>query len=138
MHTATLRWIAAAAGLAGGLSLFAAAPAQPPAPQPAPHNACFFSTQFQNWKAPDPGTIFIRVNMNRYFRLDLSGTCETLMWPDSHLITHVRGSDSICSAIDWDLKVSNGPDGIAEPCIVRTMTELTPAQVAAIPPKFRP
>ena len=135
MRPATTLWLAAAV-LASGMSLFTAATAQ--APAPAPRNACFYSTQFQNWKAPDPKTIFIRVNMNRYFRLDLSGTCETLMWPNSHLITHVRGSDSICSAIDWDLKVSNGPDGIAEPCIVKTMTELTPAQVAAIPPKFKP
>ena len=135
MRPATTLWLAAAV-LASGMSPFTAATAQ--APAPAPRNAFFYSTQFQNWKAPDPKTIFIRVNMNRYFRLDLSGTCETLMWPNSHLITHVRGSDSICSAIDWDLKVSNGPDGIAEPCIVKTMTELTPAQVAAIPPKFKP
>jgi hypothetical protein len=137
MRSRSTHWLAAAAGLFGGLSLFAMAAAQPAAPQP-PHNTCFYSTQFQNWKAPDPRTIFIRVNMNRYFRLDLSGECPELVWPDSHLITHVRGSDSICSALDWDLKVSQGINGIPEACIVKTMTELTPAQAAAIPPKFRP
>jgi len=136
MRPGTTRWLAAAAALAGGLSLFATVSAQPPAP--APRNTCFYPTQFENWKAPDPRTIFIRVNLNRYFRLDLSGECATLTWPDSHLITHVRGSDTICSAVDWDLKVSQGVDGIPEPCIVKTMTELSPAQVAAIPAKFKP
>jgi hypothetical protein len=124
-----------AIGLVTGLSLAAAA--QTPAP-PVKHTACFFSNEFQNWKAPDARTIFIRVGLHRYFRLDLSGTCQTLLWPDSHLITHVRGSDSICSAVDWDLKVSQGSNGIPEACIVKTMTELTPAEAAAIPPKFKP
>jgi hypothetical protein len=128
-----------AMGLVTGLSLTAAAqgPAQTPAPPPK-HNTCFYSSEFQGWKAPDAHTIFIRVGVHRYFRLDLANACQTLLWPDSHLITHVRGSDSICSAIDWDMKVSQSPNGIPEACIVKTMTELTPAEVAAIPPKFKP
>jgi hypothetical protein len=128
--------LALATGLLAGLSLAASAQT-PPAP-PVRHNTCFFSNEFQDWKAPDARTIFIRVGLHRYFRLDLTGTCQTLLWPDSHLITHVRGSDSICSAIDWDLKVSQSPNGIPEACIVKTMTELTPAEAAAIPPKFKP
>src|SRR5580704_1012163 len=86
-----------AIGLVTGSSL--AASAQTPAP-PVKHNACFFSNEFQGWKAPDARTIFIRVGLHRYFRLDLSGECQSLLLPDSHLITHVRGSDSICAAVD--------------------------------------
>jgi hypothetical protein len=107
-----------------------------------PANSCFYMRDFQNWKAPDAKTIYIRVNVNRFYRLDLTGMCATLTWPGAHLITKTRGTDSVCQPIDWDLAVSDatghGMGGMAEHCIVKTMTPLTPDQVAAIPPKFKP
>jgi len=113
-----------------------AAIAQPSTP---PQRECFPINQLQGWKAPDNKTIYIRVNMNQYFRLDLAGTCAMLTMPDSHLITRARGSDTICSAIDWDISVSESPpDAIPEACIVKQMTPLTPQEVSAIPPKFKP
>jgi hypothetical protein len=75
---------------------------------------------------------------DRYYRLDLSGRCPALRWPAAHLVTVFRGSDTVCSALDWDLKVSQAPNGISEPCIVRQMTQLSPAEASAIPPKFKP
>ena len=108
--------------------------AQPSSQKPA----CFFVTQFRHWKAPDEKTIYISVLPDRYYRLDLSAKCPALLWPGSHLVTVFRGSDSVCSALDWDLKVSQSPNGITEPCIVRTMTQLSPAEADAIPPKFKP
>jgi hypothetical protein len=113
---------------------FAPAEAQQPA-----QNTCFPLHQMQGWKASDNKTIFIRVNTSQYYRLDLSASCPLLTMPESHLITKSRGSDLICSAIDWDLSISEPPPGaIPEPCIVKQMTLLTPQQAAAIPPKFRP
>jgi hypothetical protein len=113
---------------------FAPAVAQPPA-----QNTCFPLHQMQGWKAPDNKTIFIRVNVNQYYRLDLSASCPMLTMPDSHLITKSRGSDLTCTALDWDLSVSESPPGaIPEPCIVKQMTLLTPQDAAAIPPKFKP
>ena len=102
------------------------------------NDACFFTTQFRHWKAADEKTIYISVLPNRYYHLDLSGRCPALLWPDAHLVTVFRGSNSVCSALDWDLKVSQGPSGISEPCIVRKMTLLSPAEAAAIPPRFKP
>ena len=100
---------------------------------------CFRSSQFQDWRAPDDKTIIIRVNMHDYYRLDLSGRCPLLTAGNVHLITKMHGSDLICSPVDWELSVSDGPPGgISEPCIVGEMTKLTPDQVAAIPPKFKP
>ena len=120
---------------------FAPAAAQstpPPAPPPRQQN-CFFITEMQNWKAPDDKTIFIRVNMNQFYRLDLSTACPLLTMPDSHLITRTRGPDTVCSAIDWDLSVAQPPPAsMSEPCIVKKMTRLTPEEAAAIPPKFKP
>ena len=101
------------------------------------HQHCFFASQFNNWRAADEKTIYIRVGVNRYFRLDIAGGCKTATWPDSFLITKFRGSNTVCTALDWDLKVSQ-PHGIAEACIVSQMTELTPDEVKALPAKAKP
>lgn len=100
---------------------------------------CFFISQFQQWRAPDAKTIFIRVNMNQYYRLDLAGECPLLTAPDVHLITKTRGPDTVCSALDWDLSAAQSPPGgFAVPCIVKQMTKLSTEEIAAIPPKFKP
>lgn len=112
--------------------------AAPAFAQPA-QNACFLINQFNGWKAPDTKTILIRVGLDRTYRLDLANTCSLLAMPNVHLITKTRGPDLVCSAIDWDLSVSESPPGnIPEPCIVKKMTLLSPDEAAAIPPKFRP
>ncbi len=109
----------------------------PPAAKPP--QSCFFINQFEQWKAPDDRTIYIRVNMNRYYRLDLSTACQPLTYPDAFLITKTRGPSTVCTAIDWDLSVSqSSARGFRTPCIVKAMTPLTADQVAAIPKKFKP
>jgi hypothetical protein len=114
-----------------------AAEAQPATPERGP-SKCFFANQFEGWKAPDDKTLFIRVTPHRYFRLDLAGTCSSITFPGSHLVTVFHGSDAVCTALDWDLKVVQSPHGIAEACIVKSMKELTPEEAAAIPPRFHP
>jgi hypothetical protein len=117
----------------------AAQPGGSATPPSSPASTCFYINQFNGWRAPDDKTIFIRVNLDRYYRLDLSGTCAMLKFADSHLITKTRGPDTVCSAVDWDLSVAqSSPGSIPEPCIVKTMTLLSPAEVAAIPPKYKP
>lgn len=116
--------------------------AMPVFAQPAtsvPHrDQCFFVTQFENWRAPDRRTINIRVGGNHYYRLDLGYECFPLQSPGARLITTFRGSNTVCSPLDWDLRVSAGIGSPSEPCIVKTMTELSPAEVAALPPKAKP
>lgn len=108
--------------------------------QPAGTNGqrCLSSHEFQNWKAPNARTMFMRFGLNRYFRLGLAAKCPALLWPDAHLVTVFHGSDLICSPNDWDLKVAAPGTGVAEPCIVNSMRELTPAEVDAIPKRFKP
>ena len=125
-----------AVSLIAGLLLPPVVRAQPE--QPNRGQACFFSRDFQQWRAPDPATIIIRVGINQFYRLDLSAPCPTLQFPDARLISVFRGSDSVCSPLDWDLRVAQYPAGITEQCIVKSMSRLTPEQVAAIPPRFRP
>jgi hypothetical protein len=125
--------------IASGLLLAAAtAGAVHAQPTEGRNNTCFFANQFGQWKAADDKTIYISVLPNRYYRLDLAGRCPALVWPNSHLVTVFRGTDTVCSAVDWDLKVSQAPNGISEPCIVSKMTLLSPAEANAIPSKFKP
>jgi len=134
----------ASLALVASLALAAPALAQPAsikASKPAaPENQCFPITSFENWRAPDNKTMYLRVNVNEYFKIDMSGECPELTYPDAHLITVWRGSSEVCGPLDWDLKVADGtgPGSFAVPCIVKAQTRLTPAEAAAIPKKFKP
>jgi hypothetical protein len=130
--------------LVASLALTASALAQP-APsakqsKAVPENQCFPITSFENWRAPDNKTMYLRVNLNEYFRIDMEGECPELNYPDAHLITVWRGSSEVCGPLDWDLKVADGtgPGSFAVPCIVKGQTRLTAAEAAAIPKKFKP
>jgi Family of unknown function (DUF6491) len=109
-----------------------------PPPPPGTPPQCFFVRNFQSWKAPDVKTIYIRVNVNQFYRLDLASSCSGLRYPGAHLITEWRGSSSVCQGIDWDLRVAQSYPSGRQACIVKTQTPLTPAEAAAIPRKFRP
>lgn len=116
--------------------------AMPAAAQPTPGNRCFSMRDFQTWKAPDNRTIFVKVSFDHYYRLDLSAECVGLKWVGVHLVTKSRGSDQVCGPLDWDITASTKnfgqPGGMEMKCIVKTMTPLSPADVAAIPPGFKP
>jgi hypothetical protein len=118
----------AAAALIGGHALAAV---------DNPRTPCFYITQWQGWKAPDANTIYLGVNMHDVYRVDLSAGSPQLLWPDAHLISQVRGSNSICSAIDLQLAVAD-TNGFKQPLIARKLTKLTPEEIAAIPKKYRP
>ena len=60
-----------------------------------------------------------------------------LTWPGSHLVSVVRGSDSICQPLDLDLRVSDGM-GFAVPIRAKAITKLTPDEIKAIPKKYQP
>jgi hypothetical protein len=121
--------------LAGVAATLAGAPAL--AANNASRSSCFYITQWQGWKAPDANTIYLGVNLHDVYRVDLSAGSPQLLWPDSHLISQVRGPDTICNAIDLQLSVSN-TTGFRQPLIARKLTKLTPDEVAAIPKKYRP
>lgn len=124
--------------LAGGalalasLSLFAVPAAA------APNPPCFFINQWESWKAAGPNVIYLRVNLRDVYRADLSAGSQELTSPgEYHLISRVEGSNSICSALDLQLAVSDG-HGYYQPLIVSELHKLTPEQVAALPKKDLP
>ncbi len=100
---------------------------------------CFYPNEWSGWKAAkDTKSIYLRVGVNRIYRLDLASACDELRYPDVHLITKVHGSGSYCSALDFDLSVVSEPHGIPVPCIVSKMTALTPSEAAALPKDLKP
>jgi len=118
----------AALGIAGA--------AHADAPAAKPKTPCFFSRDWSGWRSPDPKTIYLRVRVNEIYKVDLSFGSALLAWPDSHLINELRGTDSICTPLDLDLKVGN--DHMVEPLFVKSISKLTPEQVAEIPKKYLP
>ncbi len=127
--------IAAAAllGLAGAAA--AAAPADKPASKTA-ERSCFFSRDWESWRSPDDHTIYFRVRLNEFYRVDLSAGSNMLTDPSNHLVSVMRGTSTICGPLDLDLKVSDGY--ITVPLIATKITKLTPDQVALIPKKYLP
>ena len=140
-------------GVAAGMALLTiagAAWADPPKESATP---CFYITQWRGWKSPSPNVIYLGVNMHDVYRVDLSAGSRLLQTPDVHLISRTRGPDTVCSAIDLQLEVSDdiggagrfgvgiGGDfggGMREPLIASKLTKLTPDEIAAIPKQYRP
>lgn len=118
-----------------GVSLLAALPAST---APKSSGSCFPVGDWQGWKSPSPTVIYLRVRANDIYRLDLSAGSWQLQRPDVHLVNRVRGSDWICTPLDFDLELRDDHGVMQAPLIVKSMARLTPDEVKAIPARFRP
>ena len=127
--------LALTAAIAASLACFGATPALADS---ASHSSCFLSANWSGWKSPDPNTIYLRVDIGHIYRLDLAQPSDQLNDPSVHLVSVIRGSSWICSPIDLQMDVVDDHGLMREPLFVKTITELTPDEVKAIPPKFRP
>ncbi|WP_029908942.1 DUF6491 family protein [Caulobacter sp. UNC358MFTsu5.1] len=129
------------AGLLTTVLLAAAAPAlaaaEPAAKAPAAKRSCFYMSEWDNWSAPDRDTLYLKVRNRDVYQVDLSHGTSMLTSPGVHLVSIQRGVDSVCSPLDLDLRVSDGW-GMAMPIMAKSITKLTPEQIAAIPKKDRP
>jgi hypothetical protein len=100
-------------------------------------NACFRGRDMGEWKSPEPHTMYVSVNPDRTYKLTFNQPCTPLSYADARITTKFSGPDSVCSPIDWDLRVGDR-HGNRQACIVSTMSLMAPAEVAAIPGKYRP
>ena len=112
-----------------------------PAVAPAaadPNPRCFSVSEMNGWRSPDGKTIYIRTGADRYYRLELSRTCSTLKSINPHLLLSNHGGSLVCSALDLEVKASESPGGIVEPCFPKNLAELSPAEAAALPKGAKP
>ena len=126
--------------LTAALLLAAALPSAAQAADPPARSGrdqCFFINQWNGWHAPTPTLLYIRVGISDIWRVDLNSECHMLRDPTAHLVTRVRGSETVCSAIDLDLNVQNS-SGFTEPCFVKSLRKLTPDEAKALDRKDRP
>ena len=94
---------------------------------------CFTDNQFDGWWRSDGDkTLYIRTNTARYYRLDLVQQCGLSAFPGAHLIFMVHGSDTICSPLDFDLRVSQGAGDIPHPCFVKKMSEVPRGEIESL------
>ena len=116
--------------LGGALAVAMAAHAQP-------NQNCFRMSQLQSTRADGQQRIYARVGVNDYYRIDLAFKCSSLPYASNGLVMEpAGGKDLICTSLDLDLKVND--HGALESCPIKSITRLTPAEVAAIPKKAKP
>lgn len=141
--------LAAALVLSAALAACAAKPPPgetagviPPAPPAGTRLAsadCFRSTDIRNHTIGDKRTLFLDVRGKGAYRVGMSGACLAGAFPSDFLVTRQPpGSSLICAPIDMDVAIAKTGGGFETPCIVESIVRLTPAQVAALPPKLRP
>jgi hypothetical protein len=105
--------------------------------QAQPSQNCFRMSQLQSTRADGDQRIYARVNVNDYYRIDLAFRCTSLPTTvDGLVLTPAGGKDLICTSLDLDLKVND--HGALESCPIKSITKLTPEEVAAIPKKSKP
>ncbi|MCY1646316.1 DUF6491 family protein [Caulobacter sp. SL161] len=132
----------AIAGFSASAAL-AQAPAGPPAAAKAPAKdgkparQCFYLSDWRGWSAPDKNTLYMKVRGRDVYRVDLAYGSNQLTWPGTHLVSVVRGPDSVCHPLDLDLRVSDG-FGMPLPIRAKTITKLTPEEIKALPKNHRP
>ena len=121
------------------LAVGAPALADPGAPdaKPRPARTCFSLSDWDNWSAPDRDTLYLKVRNREVYQVDLHRGTSMLTSPGVHLVSIRRGVDSVCGPLDLDLRVSDG-FGMAMPIMAKSITKLSPEQIAAIPKKDRP
>jgi hypothetical protein len=127
--------IASAVIAAGALALAGAATA---ATDVAPDkSACFFISQWRGWKAPASDVLYLGVNGRGVFRVGLAQGTPLLQNSSYFLVWRDRPTGSICQPVQINLALSDGK-GLYVPLIAKSLTRLSPEEVAAIPKRYRP
>lgn len=114
----------------------------PPAASAAAPQTCFRTRDIDSHRVADARTVYVKVARRDVFRIVTANACFATAGPDDPLV--IRESPGVayaCRPVDLDLAISHMAGlggGAPTPCIVQSMTRLTPAEVAALPPRDRP
>jgi hypothetical protein len=101
------------------------------------HN-CFRARDWAGWKAPAPNVLLVHVGANAIWRLDLQQGSDQLKYTDVRITNRDMKSAWLCVPSDFNLLLSDRFGIVREPLIVTSVRQLTPEEIAAIPPQDRP
>ncbi|HEX3887192.1 MAG TPA: DUF6491 family protein [Phenylobacterium sp.] len=119
--------ILATVALAGAAVAFSAA-AQPKTP-----NSCFWTHDLRNHTVGGDHILYFNVGGRDVYKVETTGSCLAGMTSSDPIVLRDRASTGqICNKLDLDISVRGAP------CIVSSLTKLTPAEVAAIPRRMKP
>lgn len=136
--------LAAAGALAACADYYPPPPPPPPPPMAAaaPTDGCFRTGDIDRHKVADDRTLYIRVGNRDIFRLNMVAACLSGIGPsDPLIIREAAGAPYACRPLDLDVSVARGgltSGGGTTPCLVQSMSRLTPDEVAALPDRYRP
>jgi hypothetical protein len=128
-----MQWPIMSFGIVAAAALTASTPAL------AAGGQCFRSSEFRGFKPAGDRAMIVRAGVSDFYRVEFAQSCRQITYPGAMLVTRTRGSDMICSGVDWNLEIGdNGNRGFSVPCIVASQRKLTKAEVAALPKGQRP
>lgn len=96
---------------------------------------CFHANQVNGFAAQTDRIVNVRVGVRDVYQFELMGSCPDVRW-NQKLGVRSRGSSLICSGLDAEIisPTSIGP----QRCPVRSVRQLTPEEIAALPRGARP
>jgi hypothetical protein len=103
-----------------------------------PSSNCFRARDWQDWKAPAPNVLLVKVGASQIWRLDLSQGSDQLKYSDVRITNRNMHSAWLCNPLDFDLMLSDGHGVIHQQLIVASVRQLNPEEIAAIAPRDRP
>ena len=106
--------------------------------KPASQDICFWARNVTSFAAPDDHTVYVQVNYREVYRLDLMISCPDVNWNQRIALESSHGAGgSICNALDAEI-ISHATGIGRQRCPVKTLTKLTPEQIAALPKGAKP
>ena len=118
----------------GAAALWVAAPAASAA---SSRDTCFARRNVESFNAPDDHTVYLRVNGNQFYRLDLMTRCLDLSFRQGIGLEDQPANAFICSPLEATV-VYRSAGSIPQRCPVKAIHKLTPAELAALPKKDQP
>jgi hypothetical protein len=111
------------------------------APQPpkgvaaAEGRKCFWANRVNSFEALDETHVNIRVGVRDIYQMTMFGPCPDVDWAQ-RIALRSHGGSVICTAMDAEVITPSalGP----QRCAIRDIRHLSPAEVAALPPRARP
>jgi len=108
------------------------------APADTNGRSCFTVNNWHGWSSPSPDVLYLAVNFRDVYKVELAHPVEGLHLVDTVVISDEAGLQSVCGAADLHLIMTHRRGGSRQGLIVRSLTRLTPEEIAAVPKKDRP